>query len=270
MNKRICAPIHPTAPLRDSRDLLDDLPTLRLRLAEDGYLFIRGLVDPAPLLRARGDILDLCRQAGWLKPGSALMDGLSDGIHHHDGEDSFKSVYRQIIRLASFNACADMPILTQLFRDLFQRAVLVHPRNICRLSFPGSAHPTQPHQDFHYIRGTTDTYTCWIPTSPVPAQLGGLAVQPGTHKLGFLPHRRTVGAGGFGVRVKAPWVGSDYALGDVLILHSHTIHAARDHRDPELIRISFDFRYQPAGDAIDPSSLCYHGEDQPRTHAGRI
>lgn len=69
MNKRICQAITPAAPFRDSRDVLDDQPALRLRMAEDGYLFIRGFVDPVPLLRARGDILDLCRQAGWLAPG---------------------------------------------------------------------------------------------------------------------------------------------------------------------------------------------------------
>lgn len=196
------------------------------------------------------------------------MDGLSDGIHRQEGEDSYKHVYRRIVRLASFNACAELPTLVRLFRGLFQGEVLVHPRNICRLAFPGGDQPTQPHQDFHYIRGTADTYTCWIPTSAVPVDLGGLAVQPGTHQLGFIPHRCTVGAGGFGVQLDAPWVGSDYELGDFLILHSHTVHAARDHRDRQRIRISFDFRYQPADAAIDPSSLCYHMEDQPRAHAG--
>jgi hypothetical protein len=268
MSNRICPSITPTAPFRNSRGLLDDLPSLRQRLAEDGYLYLRDFMDPVPLLRARADILDLCRQAGWLKPGSALMEGLSDGVYRHEGQESYKPVYRQIVRLASFNACAESPLLLQLFRGLFQQPVLAHPRNICRLAFPGGDQPTQPHQDFQYIRGSKETYTCWIPTSGVPAKLGGLAVQPGTHKLGFLPHSRTVGAGGFGVQVDAPWVGGNYALGDILIMHSHTVHAARDHRDSQRIRISFDFRYQPAGEAIDPSSLCYHMEDQPRKHAG--
>ncbi len=264
MSNLTISPIIPDLAFRESRWQHDDLPTLRARLAEDGYLLMRGLLAPAPLLTARADILDLCRQAGWLRADAPLMAGIGDGIYRHERQEAYRPVYRQVVRLATFNACAEDPALLNLFRGLFAADVQVHRRNICRIAFPGGDQPTQPHQDYHYIRGSSETYTCWIPTSDVPAELGGLAVQPGSHHLGFLPHRRTIGAGGFGVDLDRPWAGGDFQLGDVLVMHSHMVHAARDHRDPERIRLSFDFRYQPAGQAIDPSSLCYHMEDQSR------
>lgn len=261
---RLIGPIAPDAPFTDATALLGRPAELRARLVEDGYLYLPRFLDPAPLLLARGDILDLCRQAGWLEPGSPLMDGISDGVFHVEGEVPFAQVYRQVIRLPSFNACSLQPRILDLFRRIFAREPFAHPRNICRIGFPGGGRPTQPHQDFHYIRGSAETYTCWIPTSDVPDDLGGLAVCPGSHRKGFLDHQPTVGAGGRGVPCAGPWHGGDFALGDLLLFHSHTIHAARDHRDPQRIRLSFDFRYQPAGEVIEPSSLCYHLEDQPR------
>ncbi len=194
------------------------------------------------------------------------MDGISDGVWRHEGDEEYRKAYRQVIRLASFNVCSVQPKLLRVLRILFGCAVLPHPRNIARIAFPGGDQPTQPHQDFHYIRGSQSTVTTWIPTADVPADLGGLAVLAGSHLQGFVPHERTVGAGGFGVQTVGlrPWHGGDFALGDVLLFHSHTIHAARRHRDPQRIRLSFDFRYQPVAEPIDPSSLCYHGEDQPR------
>lgn len=263
---RLIPAIVPEIPFTDATALIGDGDALRARMAMDGYLYLPRFLDPVPLLRARADILDLCRRAGWLAADTPLMDGISNGTQVVEGNDAFKPVYRQIIRLASFNACSVAPELLALLADLFGSDVLPHPRNICRLAFPGCGQPTQPHQDFHYIRGTTETYTTWIPTADVPDDLGGLAVLEGSHRLGFLPHQRTVGAGGAGVITDGlgPWHGGNYRLGDVLIMHSYTIHGARDHHDPHRVRLSFDFRYQPKTEPIDPSSLCYHLEDQPR------
>ena len=37
--------------LRDSRDLLGDVPALRARMQEDGYLLLRGLIDRDKVLQ---------------------------------------------------------------------------------------------------------------------------------------------------------------------------------------------------------------------------
>ncbi len=249
-----------------TRSSADEQSTmLRARLAADGYLFMPGLLDPAPLRCARADILELCRAAGWLDPDRPLMDGIAGGIRISEGEEAYKPVYREVIRLPSFNACARAPELLAVFRSLLGSEPFAHPRNIARIAFPGHQ-ATQPHQDYHYIRGTTETYTCWIPTADVPAELGGLAVLPGSHRRGALAHHRTTGAGGMGIDTRGmqPWTSGEFHLGDVLLFHSHTIHGARPHCDPRRIRLSFDFRYQRPAEAIDPSSLCYHLEDQHR------
>jgi len=53
--------------MRDSSSLNDDPAALRARLAEDGYLLIRGLYDVSEVLSARREILELHRPH--LRPG---------------------------------------------------------------------------------------------------------------------------------------------------------------------------------------------------------
>jgi hypothetical protein len=67
-----------TLELRASNDLLDDPDALRHRLAEDGYLLLRGVHDPAEVLAARQDILRRMAEEGLLDPTCPLMDGVAN------------------------------------------------------------------------------------------------------------------------------------------------------------------------------------------------
>ena len=50
-----------TTDLRESNDVLDDVPELRKRMAEDGYLLIRNLHGRERVLEARRGIMKDCR-----------------------------------------------------------------------------------------------------------------------------------------------------------------------------------------------------------------
>ena len=52
--------------LRDSNDAKDDSDELRRRIADEGYLFFRRLIEPSALLALRADILGVIGRAGWL------------------------------------------------------------------------------------------------------------------------------------------------------------------------------------------------------------
>ena len=52
-------------PFVVSNDLLDDPPALRDRIAQEGYLFFRGLGPGDKICAARRDVIALCRDAGW-------------------------------------------------------------------------------------------------------------------------------------------------------------------------------------------------------------
>ena len=62
--------------LRDSTTLMTDLPALRARLAEDGYLLIRKLHDREKVKEARRVVLENLRQAEQLDPAYPLLEGV--------------------------------------------------------------------------------------------------------------------------------------------------------------------------------------------------
>jgi ectoine hydroxylase-related dioxygenase (phytanoyl-CoA dioxygenase family) len=248
---------------RCSNDAVHDTAELRRRMQTTGYLFLKGFLNTEGLLAVRRAILMLCKEHGWLKDSATLMDGVYSGNPFPDYMREYMPLYRKLIRLDVFNEFSHCAEMMGLFERLLGGSVLAHPRTIARITFPQHyENTTQPHQDFFYIRGTPETYTTWIPAGDCPRILGGLALLEGSHKLGFLPHRPAIGAGGNGVSTKdlgLRWLASDFAAGDVLIFHSHTIHGALENHSPSRLRISLDYRYQRKDDAVDAASLQPHG-----------
>src|SRR5689334_12107987 len=64
------------APMRESNDILADVESLRARMADDGYLFFRGLLDRDEVLDARRFIMQKLADRGDLDPNFPLMDGI--------------------------------------------------------------------------------------------------------------------------------------------------------------------------------------------------
>ncbi|MDD9989185.1 MAG: hypothetical protein OXQ31_23130 [Spirochaetaceae bacterium] len=62
--------------LRDSTDALADVDELRRRIATDGYLFIRGLIDRDAVLDARRVVMEHLQEQDALVEGTPLMEGV--------------------------------------------------------------------------------------------------------------------------------------------------------------------------------------------------
>ena len=115
---------------------------------------------------------------------------------------------------------------------------------------------TPPHQDHYYVRGSTELWTAWLPLDDCPAEQGGLAVLPRSHTRGLLPHAgEGPGRQGATVPDDSEWATSDYACGDVLLFHCLTVHRALHNLTLNRLRISVDYRYQPASHPT-PEDAC--------------
>ena len=84
-------------------------------------------------------------------------------------------------------------------------------------------------------------------------------VAPGTHKQGHLEVSDAIGAGGRKVTVNnnTQWHWNPMKMGDVLLVHSLTVHQGKDNIGNHM-RLSADFRYQPLSDIIFQGSLNPH------------
>jgi ectoine hydroxylase-related dioxygenase (phytanoyl-CoA dioxygenase family) len=253
----------PYAPFVVSNDLLDDPPALRQRMADDGYLFLRGVGPKDRIAAARRDVLNLCAQAGWCD-AAGRWTGAGPFT---EGEPEYMAVYKEIIKLPTFLAVPEDADLIALISKLVDGPAMLHRLRIGRVTFPNNvSQTTGAHQDHWYIRGTQETYTIWTPLGDCPIALGGLAVLPGSHRHGFIEHRKHPGKkyASSGLQedqmppTQRPWVTGDFQLGDFLVFHSLTIHKALPNLTPDRLRLSTDNRYQREGDAIADVSQRTH------------
>ena len=256
----------------DSSPLLADPEALKKKAEQDGFLFFRGLLEPDRVLGLRRVVLDILDRHGLLDRDKPLLEGIADcdavsripaAEVHANGVGVGFDLYEEVQKLEAFHALAQHPALLEVYKTLFDKEVFPHPRNIARLMLPHpDKKPTPSHQDFLHIQGSTTTWSAWIPLGDVPRELGGLAVLRGSHKAGLLGVTHNPGAGGLEsilCELDYDWLTTDYRSGDVLTFHSHTVHKSLPSLSKERVRLSCDFRYQPADEPIDPSSLRPHG-----------
>lgn len=233
-------------PFTESNDLLCDPPRLRKRLNEEGYLFLRDILPKDDVLTLRQRMLTFCQEAGWLREGSDLMDGLTDHAPLLEGEAEWRPVYAKVQALEAFHRLKLHQSIHRIMEDLFEEPVFALPMTIARIAFPrDNERATQPHQDWLYVGGSTETISCWGPLGDIPLSVGGLKILEGSHKSGFLVPAPAQGPGGNAVYVDPAleWVQSDYHIGDLLLFKALTVHAAADNHTEDVLRLSIDFRY---------------------------
>lgn len=236
--------------LRVSNDAMNDPGELRLRIAEEGYLFFKKLQDPGKLWALRKEMLTTIQAGGWLVAGTDAMDGIADiSTQCTEGDSEYTDVYHEVYKLEAFHRSGHWPEVVEMIGKILGKPVLPHPQKIARLWFPKyTAHTTPIHQDFVHFQGNFETYTCWAPVGDCPIELGGLAVLPGSHKADkVLEHHFSLGAGGLCVNTEdlgGEWHSTNYEIGDTLIFPALTVHKALPNLTEDRLRVSLDNRYQ--------------------------
>lgn len=237
---------------------------LRKQLDADGYLFFPGMLDAAAVVATRRSVLGALDQCGWLAEGKPLDEGWPSAAVRREeanADPAFFEAYRAIQHLQAFHELAHNPALAATMARLVGEPLLVHPRKIARVGLPKDKFIVGPHQDFPLNHGSSDVLTTWIPLGDCPDEMGGLKVLAGSHKAGLRPVEAVANVGGLKVAEllddAADWVTADFHAGDVLVFHSLTVHAAKaNHTD--CLRLSCDFRFQNATDAVAQGSLVPH------------
>ena len=185
-------------PFHDSSAIVCDAHAMRERMAEDGYLFLRGLLPRDAVLEARRQMLEVLAEAGMVRRDRPLDHAAPDLSNFAvEPEPAFMAVLRRQYALEDVNALKHLPALGGLMEGLFDEPVVPLPLFVCRSIFPErEAYTAPPHQDYVHIQGTTRNHAAWIPIGACDASMGGLSVAAGSHKLGFLDLRPALGAGG--------------------------------------------------------------------------
>ena len=232
--------------LVDSAPLSTDPAALRERLARDGYLFFRGLLPMGPVTDAGAAVLSALRVGGWVDRSGAP----SRGLRALDTTDiRADPAYRRALLSQEFQRIPYLAVLRAVVRRLLGATAFSYPVKVLRAVYPETppsiARGRYVHQDFA-VAAVADMLTTWIPLINVPVQLGGLALEPGSHLGAPAPPRP--------VELTQPrWATADYRIGDVLLFHCLTSHAALPNHG-DRVRLSQDCRWQ-SPDELAPSEL---------------
>lgn len=248
-----------------SNDLLDRPEELRARLAEDGYLYFRQVLDREQIRLLRREMLLATQRLGWTEPSDVPISARCTIEPLREEDEEFIEGYQEIQRIQRFHELAHDPALLAILRAALGDTAFPHPLKIARLAFPDHYEAsTPPHQDYPNNQGTEHLTAAWIPVSDMVEGMGGLAVLRGSHKWGLLPLAGHIGAGNRCAVVPddmaeaCRWVTTDFAMGDVLLFPSLTVHAALHNASEFDVRLSVDFRYQLEGEALTPITLEPH------------
>ena len=232
--------------LADSTALRAAPAGLRQRLAQHGYLFFRGLLRPDDVEAAYDGVRAELRLGGWIDgDGRPLGPQRAVNVRQALADPSFRAA----LASRGLNRLPYLPALRELVRLILGAAAFSYPVKVLRTVYPEPPFQVTRgrfiHQDFA-VSGVQDMLTTWMPLMDIPAQLGGLAILPGSH-LGPPLRPRLLLADEPG------WATTDFRVGDVLLFHCLTSHAALpNHADR--MRISTDVRWQSNGHAA-PAEL---------------
>lgn len=250
----------PAAELAD-RDRLWD------RLRRQGYLFLRGLLDPEVVREFRRYYFSQVAAAGVIAPGTDPVEGITD-FGEIDRALLRETLFHTVVPSPEYRDFCTQPAIRDWFAWFFDDEVHLHRRKIIRHTRPeerGIGTATQAHYDLLYLRDGTDrVLSMWIPLGDTPRDLGGLCYLEGTHaavmaeEAEATPDRRRPAANmtpdlpGLADHYDQRWLLADYEAGDVVVHSAHMIHAALDNVDREgRLRLSTDIRYQRVSDPID-------------------
>jgi hypothetical protein len=276
--------------LRRSPRLLGDVAALRERLAEDGYLFLPGLLDRGEVLAARRSVMAMLAEEGVLEPGTPPEAGIAARAPSAQGPGVRNDLAGRSPELQRVLYGGRM---MAFYRAFLGGEVLHFTYTWLRPRAPGGA--TAPHYDVVFMgRGTPRLYTAWTPLSDVSLEMGGLMVLEGSHRLERLkdtygrkdvdtyctnlPHapERVTGPKLFtGQLSKNPvtlrdklggrWLTAEFRMGDVLTFGMFTLHGSLDNHS-DRVRLSADSRYQLAA---EPADHRWTGAEPP-AHAAAI
>lgn len=248
-----------------SNDLLHDPEALRERMDHDGYLYFEQVLDRERIREVRRGILGVTQKLGWTEPDAFPMSQRCIVEPLREEDDEFIRGYQEIQRLQTFHELAHDERLMEIMRAVLGESAFPHPLKIARLAFPDHYEATTPpHQDYPNNQGTTSLTAAWIPTCDMEPELGGLAVLRGSHRWGLLPVAGHIGAGNRCAVVPPEmaeacrWVTTEFAMGDVLLFPSLTVHASLHNASEFFMRLSVDFRYQLEGQPLTEGCLEPH------------
>jgi hypothetical protein len=257
--KGIEVPDDMLAPMSDSAGLLDDPTRLRARLNEDGFLYLRGVLDPDAVRSARQEILGRLEAIEEVEPGT---DGLFTGRSRRaELQPDLGAFWKSVSEGPRLRSVSHGDAVARVVATIAGEPVIPQDYIFLRVGVTGRA--TGLHYDYPFFtRAHDQVWTVWLPLGDVPMERGPLVMVEGSHRFRDLiepmkgfdvtkdsTRKADLGADAvsFARERGTRLLTADFAPGDLAVFGMYVAHGSLDHHETSgRVRISCDVRWQPA------------------------
>jgi Phytanoyl-CoA dioxygenase (PhyH) len=254
--------------LTAGNDLLNDPNALKKFWDEEGYLYLKDVLDRSDLTKARAVITDALADRGL-----AELNG-DEVVWTGEPTEALPRYPDEIYTRQPANEFVSTPAVHDLFGKILGDEPFWIPISTYRFTPPSQKANEQlhVHQDGYFNQGIPFRI-CWIPLVDIGDELGGIALAPRYHTHGALhdaskPPRFPIPDDAIPA---GEWRRATYEMGDLLIMDRLTPHVGLSNHTRDRWRLSMDIRVIPASDparplvgqisAVSPDSITVIGDE---------
>lgn len=251
--------------LANSASLLDQPGALRDRLANDGYLYLKGVLALERVAQARREVFERLEQVGEVLPPAhqAIFSGTS---HRAELAPDLGAFWKSVSEGTQLRALSHGLEMHRIMSLIFGLPVRAQDYMFLRAGVRGRA--TGLHFDYPFFtRAHDQVCTVWLPIGAVPTSEGPLVIVEGSHRyrdlidpmIGFDVARDNTRKATFsqdaitfarqrGTRLLT----RNFEAGDITLFGMYTAHGSLENHSPvNRVRLSCDVRWQPASLPVD-------------------
>ncbi|MDG2384821.1 MAG: phytanoyl-CoA dioxygenase family protein [Pirellulaceae bacterium] len=252
--------------LTDCTSQVDQANILRQRLAEDGYLFLRGVVPRDQAMAARQEVFQRLSEVGEIQ--EPALSGIATGTSHRKTRcKDLGSFWQSVCTGAALREATHGAQMEATMSMLLDEPATAHDFLFLRPGRPGVS--TRLHYDFPFFaRGSQRIYTAWLALGDITIREGPLMIAEGSNAFEDLiePIRKIDYESSSSPNVQimedtvkfirnrhSRFLTGDFRAGDLIVFDMFTLHGTFDNCSPDnRVRLSCDVRWQPTSDPVDP------------------
>ena len=239
---------------------------LRQSLNDNGYLFLRNVIEKNDITKARNDIFEKLNQVDEL--ADPFSEGISSGRSRRDELHKDRGVFwENVSNTESLRKITNGNNLKGVFSRIFGTSSIGFDFIFLRAVSGGKF--THMHCDAGFFtRKTQKVLTCWLVFTDITIDKGPLFIIEGSHKFSDIKTKYK----GFDVDIhkhmkatidtdpitfaqqrNSKILTAQFRPGDALIFGMYTVHGTfENYADDKKIRLTCDIRFQPNNELKDP------------------
>ena len=239
---------------------------LRNNLEQDGYLFLRNVIDYKNILKARNDIFKKLNEVNELE--DPFVEGIASGKSTRDEMHKDRGLFwESLSNTTSLRQVTNGSNLENVFTKIFGTPSVGFDFIFLRAVASGKF--THMHCDAGFFtRKTQNVLTCWLVFTEISLDKGPLFIIEGSHKLKEIKNKyknfdvdlhkdlkATIETHPvkFAKERNTRILTAEFKPGDALIFGMYTVHGTfENHATDKKIRLTCDIRFQPENEPKDP------------------